>query len=181
MYGSLGEESGEGGGGRQRGRCFPPPAEISLPSAAAAALRSAPPPPCCVLAGPAATAAAALAGSVRQGPRAFSHWRKATAGGLARDWSAAGRPRTWHLIGHAGSGLGGLIKELAAVGMLAALGTGATSPLMPAWRGGSGTKPEALKEKGRVVAWLVACKKGALQIPETLSQLQDGGVQAPGL
>lgn len=43
----------------------------------------------------------------RPGPRAFSHWRKATAGGLARDWSVAGRPRTWHLIGRAGSGLGG--------------------------------------------------------------------------
>nr|XP_055248534.1 nuclear transcription factor Y subunit gamma isoform X4 [Gorilla gorilla gorilla] len=44
----------------------------------------------------------------RPGPRAFSHWRKATAGGLARDWSVAGRPRTWHLIGRASSGLGGL-------------------------------------------------------------------------
>lgn len=43
----------------------------------------------------------------RPGPRAFSHWRKATAGGLARDWLVAGRPRTWHLIGRAGSGLGG--------------------------------------------------------------------------
>lgn len=43
----------------------------------------------------------------RPGPRAFSHWRMATAGGLARDWSVAGRPRTWHLIGRAGSGLGG--------------------------------------------------------------------------
>lgn len=42
----------------------------------------------------------------RPGPRAFSHWRKATAGGLARDWSVAGRPRTWYLIGRAGSGLG---------------------------------------------------------------------------
>lgn len=43
----------------------------------------------------------------RPDPRAFSHWRKATAGGLARDWSVAGRPRTWHVIGRAGSGLGG--------------------------------------------------------------------------
>ncbi|XP_070366308.1 nuclear transcription factor Y subunit gamma isoform X3 [Equus asinus] len=42
----------------------------------------------------------------RPGPRAFSHWRKTTAGGLARDWSVAGRPRTWHLIGRAVSGLG---------------------------------------------------------------------------
>lgn len=107
MYGSWDEEGGEGGGGRQWGRRFPPLAESSLSSAAAAALREGLLPPCCVFAGPAAVAAAALAGSVRLGPRAFSHWRKATAGGLARDWSAAGRPRTWHLIGHAGSGLGG--------------------------------------------------------------------------
>lgn len=50
----------------------------------------------------------------------------------------------------------------------------ATVPLMPAWRGDSGTKPEALRRK-RVVAWRVACKgEGALLIPETHSQLQDG-------
>lgn len=53
--------------------------------------------------------------------------------------------------------------------------------LMPAWRGDSRTKPEALQRK-RVVAWRVACKgEGALLISEALSQLQDGGVQAPGL
>lgn len=51
----------------------------------------------------------------RPGPRAFSHWRKATAGGLARDWSVAGRPRTWHVIGRAGSGLG-VVRESEAVG-----------------------------------------------------------------
>lgn len=75
------------------------------------------------------------------------------------------------------------MKELAAVGMLAAQAqaAGAMILLMPAWRGDSGTKPEALKRK-RVVAWRVACKgEGALLIPEALSQLQDGGVQAPGL
>ena len=54
----------------------------------------------------------------RPGPRAFSHWRKATAGGLARDWSVAGRPRTWHVIGRAGSGLG-VVRESEAVGKLA--------------------------------------------------------------
>lgn len=50
----------------------------------------------------------------RPGPRAFSHWRKATAGGLARDWLVAGRPRTWHLIGRAGSGLGVMMESEAA-------------------------------------------------------------------
>lgn len=54
----------------------------------------------------------------RSGPRAFSHWRKATAGGLARDWLVAGRPRTWHLIGRAGSGPG-VMKESEAAGLLA--------------------------------------------------------------
>lgn len=68
------------------------------------------PPPCCVLAGPAALAAAALAGSVRLvGPaRGLSPiGGRRRRGGLARDWSVAGRPRTWHLIGRAVSGLGG--------------------------------------------------------------------------
>lgn len=75
------------------------------------------------------------------------------------------------------------MKELAAVGMLAvqAQAAGELILLMPAWQGDSGTKPEALRRK-RVVAWRVACKEeGALLIPEALSQLQDGGVQAPGL
>lgn len=137
-----------------------------------------------MFAGPAAVVAAALAGSVRLGPRAFSHWRKATAGGLARDWSAAGRPRTWHLIGHAGSGLGG-DEEIGGCGDASCSGSGGrvTIPLLPAWPGNSGTEPEALRRK-RVVAGRVACKgeeEEALLIPEALSQLQEGGVQAPGL
>lgn len=174
--------SGEGGGGRQWGRCFPRVAEISLPSAAAAALRSASPPPCYVFAGPAAVAAAALAGSVRLGPRAFSHWRKATAGGLARDWSAAGRPRTWHLIGHAGSGLGvdegiGGCRDVSCSGS----GDEEMTPLMPAWRGDSGRKPEALRRESESGSLACGLQKGALVIPEALSQLQDGGVQTPGL
>lgn len=52
----------------------------------------------------------------RPGPRAFSHWRKATAGGLVRDWSVAGRPWTWRLIGRADSGLG-VKEELEAAGI----------------------------------------------------------------
>lgn len=156
-------------------------AESSLPSAAAAALRSALPPPCYVFAGPAAVVAAALAGSVRLGPRAFSHWRKATAGGLARDWSAAGRPRTWHLIGHAGSGLGG-DEGIGGCRDASCSGSGgrATVPLMPAWRGVSGTEPEAQRRK-RGVAWRVACNgEGSLLIPEARSTTR-WGVQAPAL
>lgn len=188
MYGSLDERveraaaaaaASRGGGASRLWR------RSHFPPAAAAALRSGLPPPCCAFAGPAAVAAAALAGSVRLGPRAFSHWRKAAAGGLARDWSAAGRPRTWHLIGHAGSGLGVVVmKELAAVGMLAGCsgcgGRGdhpSKASVARRFRGEAGGP----KEKERVVAWLMACKRGALLVPEALSQLQMGGVQAPGL
>lgn len=53
----------------------------------------------------------------------------------------------------------------------------ATIPLMPAWRGDTGMKPEALRRK-RVVAWRVACKgEGALLIPEAHGQLQDGACE----
>lgn len=48
---------------------------------------------------------------------------------------------------------------------------------MPAWRGDSGTEPEALRRK-RVVAWRVACNgEGALLIPEAQSTT-GWGVQA---
>lgn len=102
-------------------------------------------------------------------------------GGLARDWSAAGRPRTWHLIGHAGFGLGG-DEGIGGCRDASCSGSGGreTIPLMPAWRGDSGTEPEALRRK-RVVAWRVACNgEGALLIPEAQSTTR-WGVQAPGL
>lgn len=102
-----GDGDGGGRGGASRLRRRP-----HFPRAAAAVVRSGLPPPCCVSFLRARCCCRRRAREVRvprrSGPRAFSHWRKAAAaGGLARDWLVARRPRTWHLIGRAGSGPGG--------------------------------------------------------------------------
>lgn len=125
----------------------------------------------------------------RPGPRAFSHWRKATAGGLARDWSVAGRPRTWYLIGRAGSGLGSdegiRLQGFAGLG----LGLQGDDPLRRRRRAEAGGHPKGMKGEGRVLSgryFGVACAWLEVRgLPNSKSSLrgtcraQDRGVQAP--
>ena len=111
-----GEVSGSRGG---RGGASRPRRRPHFPRVAAAVVRSGLPTAMLCSPWPAAVAAVALVGSVRLvGPaRGLSPiGGRRRRGGLARDWSVAGRPRTWHVIGRAGSGLG-VVRESEAVGM----------------------------------------------------------------
>lgn len=113
---------GEVSGGREgRGGASRPRRRPHFPRVAAAVVRSGLPTAMLCSPWPAAVAAVALVGSVRLvGPARglFPIGGRRRRGGLARDWLVAGRPRTWHVIGRAGFGLG-VVRESEAVGMRA--------------------------------------------------------------